>query len=293
MDNTHTEVPLQKEPLTIPTYRMITTKRLLSRYTITLTDEQIEYTLGSPQTFYPRLLRIPLKNIFNGIILQQAKDYQLYLQKLLIDYLLSKDAHTEGEEGEVVSRGPDSLEEARLELLSYNEQFNELELEQQRLIGYSQAALLKHAVDWKEQVRVQAQNMSGQFSQYLSEAIVLKVLNELLVFVPMEGATLSLQDTAWQHIEKHIAIALEPEDRQVFLNASQALVRFALDSEIKLTDFWDKTRAMTEKLRNFRSYFQNLILKVIDYLKQSDYRIDEAKNRKNREALYFDASLGD
>src|SRR5215216_3631565 len=154
-----------EEQLGLSTYGLITTKRLLARYTIDLTDEQLGYSLKTANTFYHRLLRIPLKNILNGIILQQAKDYQLYVQKIFIDYLLGLESakKEEGEE-ESSSYSKENLETLRLDLVEQNERFHETDLDHQRLIGYSQAALLKHANDWKEKVKQVAASLRGQLS---------------------------------------------------------------------------------------------------------------------------------
>ena len=75
----------------ISTYGLLTADRILSRFNIRLSTEELTQALNQKNNPYYILLRVPLKNIFNGIILQQANDYHVYVQKLLIDYRLSNE----------------------------------------------------------------------------------------------------------------------------------------------------------------------------------------------------------
>ncbi len=75
----------------ISTYGLLTADRILSRFNIRLSTEELTQALNQKNNPYYILLRVPLKNIFNGIIVQQANDYQVYVQKLLIDYRLSNE----------------------------------------------------------------------------------------------------------------------------------------------------------------------------------------------------------
>src|SRR5580704_2455101 len=71
------------------TYGVITAERILSTYQIALSQSDLLVAVKSPFSFYHQLLQVPLKNVLNGIVLQQANDYHVYAQKLFIDYLLS------------------------------------------------------------------------------------------------------------------------------------------------------------------------------------------------------------
>ena len=71
------------------TYGVITAERILGNYKINLAHTDLVGAIKSPFSFYHRLLQVPLKNVLNGIVLQQANDYHIYAQKLFIDYLLS------------------------------------------------------------------------------------------------------------------------------------------------------------------------------------------------------------
>src|SRR5947209_7982025 len=79
------------------TYGLVTAQRLLELYKIKLDPDDLKQALKMPSSFYHGLLKIPMRNVFTGIIWQQARDYQIYAQKLFIDYLLSGETNKEEE----------------------------------------------------------------------------------------------------------------------------------------------------------------------------------------------------
>ena len=73
------------------TYGILTAERVLERFNIRLRYDELLTAVKNPMSVYYMLLRVPIKNVFNGIILQQAHDYQVYAQKLFVDYGLSEE----------------------------------------------------------------------------------------------------------------------------------------------------------------------------------------------------------
>ena len=71
------------------TYGVITAERILGRYQIQLPQTELVAAVKNPFSFYHKLVELPIRNVLNGIVLQQANDYHIYVQKLYIDYLLS------------------------------------------------------------------------------------------------------------------------------------------------------------------------------------------------------------
>src|ERR1700733_6213863 len=116
----------------LSTYGLITAERILERYQIRLQQKELFSVVKNPNTFYHRLLRVPLKNVLNGIIMQQVHDYQVYTQKLFVDYLLSGESEKDEESPGGMAR--EDLEEERNKLLKLNEGFHQLELAQNKLI---------------------------------------------------------------------------------------------------------------------------------------------------------------
>ena len=130
-----------------PTYGMLTSQRILERFGIHLSNEELSSATKDPESLYFQLLRIPLKNLFNGIILQQADDYQVYAQKLFIDYLLSGEAGKDPTSQGANTR--EDLEFMRTEVMRIGEDFSHQELAHEALIYESQASLIKVSTDKK------------------------------------------------------------------------------------------------------------------------------------------------
>lgn len=277
--------------LNLSTYRMITTRRLLEQYHIDLKEDALEYTLTTPNTFYSRLLRIPLKNILNGIILQQIKDYQLYVQKLFIDYLMAGENNKDEEAGGNYVR--EELETARLKLVEYNEGFSAVEQDHTRLIGYSQLALLKHATEWKDKIHKLVISNLKQFTKQMTIEFVSDILETILIAYPLEEST-DFNTQSVEQILQEKGGALTESDRHIFIKLLQEISRFAIQSEQPLHEFWDQVLEMTQRLREYRSLFQEHVVTVTGLIQQlGEYRLDENKTKKNREDLSFDPSIGD
>ena len=122
------------------TYGLLTANRILDRFKIHLSHDDLVRALKQEDNVYYPLIRVPLKNIFNGIVLEQAYDYQVYLQKLFIDYRLSDE----------YAKAPDSpgqsirndLNDIFNEVSKVIKDFSELRLNHLKLISESQAWLI-------------------------------------------------------------------------------------------------------------------------------------------------------
>src|SRR5690606_37160436 len=101
---------------------VITAERMLNRYQIRLQSTELLIAIKSPVSFYHRLLQVPLRNVLNGIIMQQAYDYHVYAQKLFIDYLLSGESGKDEEAQGALTR--DAIENERKQLVILGGEFN-------------------------------------------------------------------------------------------------------------------------------------------------------------------------
>lgn len=273
------------------TYGLITSRRILESYKIPMNEQELRYTLRSADTFYHRLLRIPLKNVFNGIILQQVNDYQVYAQKLFIDYLLSgqsgKDEDAQG------AHTRELLEEERNSMIFLSKKFHSKEIVNERLIAKSQASLIQHAADWQNRI----QNLSSQLRkklvpQFTAEA-VLKGLVTLLIHCRIKQGRMIMDETEWTAVETAMGAALPPESRQLLLADISNLGEYAVESEQTLDDFYEQISDMNLDIRQFRSDFYDTILRVNNLITLlPDYTINVEQVRENRETLFFDTGLG-
>jgi hypothetical protein len=129
----------------LSTYGVLTADRILERFNIKLSHDDLISALKDSHTLYFQLLRVPMRHVFNGIILQQAYDYQVYAQKMFVDYLLS------GEDGKDSSAPGASiredLERERLRLVELSNAFLDLENQHLSLIAGSQKRLIELTQD--------------------------------------------------------------------------------------------------------------------------------------------------
>ena len=112
--------------------------------------ENLVNTLQHIDSIFCRLLKIPILEIFNGIILQQVNDYQAYAHKLLIDYLLSSENNKTENESGATTRA--AIDDARQHLLEISDKFSEQEICREQLINESQKQLIKYTKDWKQKL---------------------------------------------------------------------------------------------------------------------------------------------
>ncbi len=122
------------------TYGLLTAERILERFNITLPHESLIKAIKDTNSVYNQLLRVPLRNVFNGIILQQAQDYQTYAQKLFVDYLLSGADAVDVESPGALTR--DEIEKQRTLLTELADTFQKQVETHQLLIAESQNKLI-------------------------------------------------------------------------------------------------------------------------------------------------------
>lgn len=121
------------------TYSILTADRILDRWGLKLTQDELAKVVKNPNSVYYQLLVVPFNNIINGIILQQTYDYQVYAQKLFVDYLISGSGNDNEESPGATVRA--DLEQSRLKLVSLSELFERDILTHKTLIGESQGHL--------------------------------------------------------------------------------------------------------------------------------------------------------
>ncbi|WP_131783038.1 hypothetical protein [Legionella gresilensis] len=276
------------------TYGLITAQRILERYRINLQQEDLLCALKTPETFYHQLLRLPLRHVFNGIILQQVQDYQLYAQKLIIDYLLSGESSRE--EGTPGEGARNDLEKERQILINLNAEFHELELEHEKLIAHSQAKLIERANDWHKKLMAIVREIKRDLQVgglSIGEEVINQALPALLCNFNFKANTLTKPD-AWQRTEKILNTPLNEELRNQILDKLSDLGDYTEDFDNNLADFAEQVSYIGKRLREFRDNFYNLILRAKDIIYLlPDYRLDLAQEAENKESLFFNTNLGD
>ncbi|MDP1603781.1 MAG: hypothetical protein Q8M03_11010 [Legionella sp.] len=275
------------------TYGLITAQRILERYKINLQTDDLLQALKTPDTFYHRLMRVPLRNVYNGIILQQARDYQLYAQKIFIDYLLSNEGSKSDDSPGANTR--EDLEEQRKLLVKMSDNFHELEFLHEKLIAQSQATLIKDVDDWHkilDNLTTDIKNNLHALAIIKSENTVMQALITLLASYDFKD-NLDKKEAAWQKVEKTLAAKITNESKQAFIKEISKLSKFASDTDTDLADYHQKIKEMGAKLRQCRTDLYNFIVHANELIKLlPDYRVDLHQMAENREALQFDYALG-
>lgn len=129
------------------TYGLITAERVLGLLGFHLTHQVLVEVMHDEKSIYHELLKVPFKNVLNGIILSQASDYREYAQRLFLDYLSSGAANaTESSTDHETTTGQggtkDALEQERLTFLEMAEALDLDEFQHNKLIAESQRALI-------------------------------------------------------------------------------------------------------------------------------------------------------
>lgn len=277
----------------LSTYGLITAQRILGYYQINLPHEDLVCALKSPQSFYHQLLDLPLRHVFNGIILKQVQDYQLYAQKLIIDYLLSgepiKDEESPG------TLGRENLENERLLLVNLNQNLRDLELEHEKLISLSQNFLIKHAKAFHRQITALAKPLKREMPDLgiQDEETLVKAMVTLLCNFNFKTMTLS-HEKQWEHAEKVLSIKLNTQQRSIIIEKLKTLGEFTLDNALELVNFNEETTIINSRIRTFRNDFYELILRAKEIISiLPEYRLNLDQENENKSSLLFDPKLGE
>ena len=167
-------------PIWLSTYGLLTAERLLERFRITLSHPELLDALKNQDSPYHHLLTVPLKNIFNGIIIKQVHDYQVYMQKLFIDYkLTSTKPEVEGEPPAQNSGG--EIDVKYNELVELSNIFEEKKHEHQQLIAKSQDWLIQQTHESVLKINAETSSQIEMFGTQI-ESLLLTFQDLLLQF---------------------------------------------------------------------------------------------------------------
>ncbi|QBR84260.1 hypothetical protein E3983_07725 [Legionella israelensis] len=275
-------------------YGLITAERILEKYHMRLTQDVLIRAFKNPHSIYYRLLRVPIKNVLNGIILTQAKDYQTYVQKLFIDYLLSgedgKDNNTPG------ASTREELEEKRQELTALGERFQQLEREHSQLISESQAQLISFSVKWKALMNKAVQScekMMKEEGKNVPESAIEHAITYALANITEQDASgLNKNSDFIQNFTENLGLVNHHLDLDKLSTIFQDFFSAFKSMEENLEVYIDKIKSMAEQLREYRSEFYEKIIQVNELLYNlSDYRMNDEQIKINKEALNFDRDI--
>ena len=278
----------------LSTYGLITIERILERYKIQLSQNELLTVIKNPYSFYHQLLRVPLKNVLNGIILQQVRDYQVYAQKLFVDYLMS------GENNNTEASGltKEDLEKERKTLVEMGELLQQVKLAHTTLIAESQKRLMSYAQEWQNKLRQAAKEIKKNLQTYRvvkQEELLLQAINVLNAnYKPADKPSLIADKESWSTIEKILGQNITTDLKQIFINQLSQVTAFKEEVEVTLMNYIYSISAINKQLKEWRSEFYTLILRVNELIKLlPEYKYNELKDEENKETLYFDSNIGE
>lgn len=273
------------------TYGLLTSERLLEGFHIHLRHNELASALQNTQGLYFRLLRLPLRNVLNGIILQQAYDYKVYMQKMFVDYLLSgKNTQAEEASGsDVVSR----LDNLRNTGMSFNETYMAFETSHLTLIADSQKQLISQAGAIKRVCEASVKLLKPVLEEDLPES-TLRASIDAAVIADLYQAANARPQSGWDQVEKKLGATLDAGIKEQIVQTLLPLQEVSQSIDNIEAELIEQIDSMRSQLCDLRAQIYELILKAQELISQlPDYRPDEAQQLENKLEIDFDASIGE
>lgn len=277
------------------TYGFITAERILEKYHIKLPQGVLSTAIKNPFTFYYRILQIPIKNVLNGIVLQQASDYHVYAQKLFIDYLLSGES-AKGEETQgALTR--QNLEEERKKLVELGDEFHQLQTHHHSVIASSQKALINLSQEWHRLHKNTVNSLLADLKSIdprVDIHLVQHALNDVIVQCDLRNVVAGTNQYWFiDRLNETLKCSLTPEMKDKLKIHLSDLINFSNSFEDNIKDHREATRKIAPQARSYRNKFYDTILKIIELFRLlPEYKIDLQQDLINREPLYFDKTIG-
>ena len=276
------------------TYGLLTATRVLEYFNIKLDNDELLVAMKDPFNVYHRLLIIPLRNVFNGIILQQAHDYEVYAQKIFIDYLLSGESGKPEDSPGGSTR--EELEQERIRLTEMAEAFSDQELAHQQLIAASQAALIKVARELDKSLKIVVKKIARilQEQNINKEAALIEKAIRISMIYYSHDQELTNTSEFWVKLAETLDVKIDEKLQQTMLEAVSDLNEPIKKIEEVIPGFLEKADDLGISIRSYRGQFYDMILRVTESLNLlTDYHIDLEKLEENQSSLHFDSHIGD
>ena len=275
----------------LSTYGLITVQKIVERYGIKIAPDDLIRSLHQHDSLVYRLVQVPLKNVFNGLILQQVKDYEVYAQKLYIDYLLS------GQNNKEESLVQADLETTRESLVQLGESFQDEEIQHEKLIADCQAVLIQYSQQINQSVLAVAKQIKAAFQAkgllIQEERVLVQGIYGMLSDLDVNNP-LPEQHDAWRRLDQLLGQSFDLSLRPLIRDAVKSLGQMSADTESELSLLTARSKEVELHLKAYRSEFIALIKRVNELLSLvSDYHPDRQQMTKNQEELQFNSHLGE
>jgi|GEM_PF-1639613 len=292
MDIENTDLDLSKW---FSTYGFITAERLLGRYNIVLPQKQLLTALKIPTSLYHRILQVPLKNILNGIVFQQAHDYHVYAQKLFIDYLLSGESAKEpGSQGSMTR---ENLEEERVTLVSLGESYEQSKFEHDSLIASTQKVMIHLTSNLNQAIEKAIKSFNTDLSKAgitVKKSQIRAAISHAFIQANLDQFQNSALEMSFlDKMNEVLKAPVSAELKKTLMGYLEEMIAISIEIDTNITLFLEQTQEISVIARSFRTQFYDTILRVNTLISLlPEYRIDPIQDAINRESLHFDNSIG-
>jgi hypothetical protein len=273
----------------LTTYQWVTVGQLLEGYGLKLSDTSVLLMLRKKTAFYFQLLRIPVMNVLNGIIIDQTKAYRIYVQKMFVEYLVSGQADVEETIG---SETRAALEKARVHMLEIGSLFDESIKAHEALIIETQRTLIQWSKQFKATLTTIGKAWMSEIHQQtgLTLSITMPMLYDL--FVDADGFEAS--DAAWKRFESHYKQPFPSTLKNTLQTQFKQLN--ALQDQFKafIAAHEDPVLQLQISLNQHRSQFYDEIIQVQNLLMLlPGFDLNPVYNTQERASLNFDTHIGE
>lgn len=273
----------------LSTYQWVTVGQILETYGIQLPGSYVVELIRTKTSFFYQLLKIPVINILNGIIIEQIITYQIFVQKLFVEYFVSGSADVEE------SMGADTrkhLEEARNRVLQLGKLVETQGLEREKFIIESQRKLSAWVKNFSALGVKFCKDLQVEITAISHEKATVSLNSFYHLFIDADGFV--IQDAArirfWQEIKVNVTSDLE----NVLSSNTDKVKEIEVDFTLILDSYYKMAIEARDKLNELRKDFYLAIATVQNLLNQlPGFQFDEAEDAKNRSQLMFDAKIGD
>jgi hypothetical protein len=279
----------QRDEAWLSTYSRVTAERILGYFDIKLTSTTLTQALLNPKSVINIILKTPFQQVVNGVIMQQAHDYQVYVQKLFVDYLLSgEQGKPEDSPGGMTRK---LLDESRQAIEAYGKAFHEEENRHYKTIAETQQFYIHEIKAWDEQFKIQfnqlKQNLPIQSEKAFNEDVLQRWINHLDVRINIEE-----QPAFWTFVQEDCV--LTDSIRVEIGRACSVLINKIMEIDSKAQQLQNKTLEGYALFQDYRQGFRKHILQVIEYFHNlPEYDVNPAVDEVNKELLHFNINIGD
>ncbi len=273
-------------------YGMITANRIIDRYGIVLDNRDLLHALKFSESFFFKLIRLPLRNMLNDVIRQQVYDYVVYAQKLFVDYLLSGETTKPATAQGGYTR--EELEEVRQRLVALCKEFQETEYQHFRLIAQSQRHIIQHTKQWQQNFVSLVDDLRKNENVSVGQKRLLQLCSGVLCYVSLNADSKTMRHTFTEIIKRYESINISDSAQEAIIQLCQNQAEEAQSILSSLQKFSEQVETIYQQMRHFRKEITEIIIKTNELIRLlPEYHLDNELNEKNKEELYFDSHLGE